>query len=602
MIPKRSRDFINAIALIVAIAISAGVPALYGLDGAMDTSAMVALRTRLNAARAGRLIYANERTWRYQAIRLAELIENTDPESPPIHQRLIDANGRTVLEEPGHVPWPAFERRVPIVVVGQTVAVLEARTSLWPLLKETAVVACIAGLLGFGAWIAMRLLPLRALDRAMTELVEQDTRTRIAVHEADLLREQKRAAAEANNAKSGFLAMMSHEIRTPMNAVLGLAGSLLDEDLSPARRVVVEAIRDSGDDLLRILNDILDFSKLDANKMTFEDMPFAPAALTNGVVSIMNTRAAAKGLAIVAEIDALLPAGLLGDAGRIRQVLINLISNAIKFTPSGQVTVQARCLSRDPAAACVEWLVRDTGIGIAEDRIGSLFNEFVQADNSISRRFGGTGLGLAISKRLVAQMDGTIEVVSVLGSGTTFRVHLSLPLAEQPSEPASRQTSVVAAFRAGVKRFGRTPRVLFAEDNPTNQFVARQLLKDLDIQIDMVGDGQEAVNAVAHFPYDVICMDVQMPEMDGLQATRLIRARADRQAGIPIIALTANAFPEDVRACFAAGMNQFVAKPVSREALVTALMRALFAEAETPPDAARRDVQDLAVSASMHEA
>jgi signal transduction histidine kinase/ActR/RegA family two-component response regulator len=585
MIPQRSREFINAAALIVAVTIGVGAPAGLALDGRIDEVATLSLRTRLNAARVGKFIYSNEQTWRFQAVRLAELIENTDPTSRPIHQRLLDATGRVVVEEEGIVPWPPFELSVPVVVGDQTVAVLEASTSARPLLIETAIVAVIASLIGFGAWIAVRLLPLRALDAAMTELIEQNTLTQAAIHEADLLREKERAAAEANKAKSGFLAMMSHEIRTPMNAVLGLAGSLLDGDLPPAQREVVEAIRDSGDDLLRILNDILDFSKLDASKMTFEAAAFAPAALTNSVVSILSSRATAKRLRIVAETDPALPNGVLGDAGRIRQVLVNLVSNAIKFTPSGQVTVATRCLASDASSATIEWVVSDSGIGIAADRIASLFSEFTQADNSITRRFGGTGLGLAISKRLVTQMDGTIDVESTPGHGTTFRVRLILPIALAPTEQPRQRTSVVTVFQDAVKRFGRTPRVLFAEDNPTNQFVARQLLKDLDIQIDMVGDGLEAVDQASRFAYDVICMDVQMPEMDGLEATRLIRALCQPFASVPIIALTANAFPEDVRACLAAGMNQFVAKPVSRETLLNALMQALSETTAAGPQA-----------------
>ena len=584
MIPQRSREFINAAALLVAMTIAVGAPAAMALDGSIGEVAALSLRTRLNAARVGKFIYSNERTWRFQAVRLAELIENTDPMSRPIRQRLLDAAGRVVVEEDGVVAWPAFELSVPIVVGGQTSAVLEASTSARPILIETAVVALVAGVIGFGAWIAVRLLPLRALDAAMTELIEQNTRTQLAIHEAELLREKERAAAEANKAKSGFLAMMSHEIRTPMNAVLGLAGSLLDGELPPAQRDVVEAIRDSGDDLLRILNDILDFSKLDANKMTFEAAAFAPAALTNGVISILSSRATAKGLRIVADTDTALPNGLLGDAGRIRQVLINLVSNAIKFTPSGHVTVTTRCLTSDAGSATVEWAVSDSGIGIAADRIASLFNEFTQADNSITRRFGGTGLGLAISKRLVTQMNGTIDVESKAGHGTTFRVRLTLPVAQPPSEQPQSRAHVVTVFQDAVKRFGRTPRVLFAEDNPTNQFVARQLLKGLDIQVDMVGDGLEAVDQASHFAYDVICMDVQMPEMDGLEATRLIRGLRQPFASVPIIALTANAFPEDVRTCLAAGMNQFVAKPVSRETLLNALMQALFETTAAQPE------------------
>jgi CheY-like chemotaxis protein len=363
--------------------------------------------------------------------------------------------------------------------------------------------------------------------------------------------------------------------------------------------------RDPGDDLLRITNNILDSSKLDADNMTFEQASFSPAALTNGVIGILGDRAMAKGLRLVVETDPALPAGVLGDVGRIRQVLINLVSNAIKFTPAaqvpngqvpegqvpsgqvpnGQVKVIARCIAIAAGLASIEWAVSDTGIGIAPDRIGSLFSEFMQADNSISRRFGGTGLGLAISKRLVTQMDGSINVESSPGLGTTFRVRLAFPLAEQPSEHKPRGTGAVAAFQAAVKQLGRTPRVLFAEDNSTNQFLARQLLKDLDLRLDMVGDGLEAVDAASRFVYDAICMDVQMPELDGLAATRQIRSLGGRLATIPIIALTANAFQEDMDLCFAAGMSQFVSKPVNRETLVAALTRALTenTEAETSP-------------------
>ena len=592
MIENRSRRIISAIALIVAYMIAFGIPAGYAVIRGFDEVAMLSLRTRLNAARVGKYIYANERIWRYQAVRLLPLIENPDVTVNLIQQRLMTPDDIVLLEDGGLAPgsswWPLFEVRVPVEVRGQTVAILEAATSQRPLLVETAIVGVIASLIGFGAWIAVRLLPLRALDRAMIELVEQNTTIQAATHEADLLRERERAAARANKAKSGFLAMMSHEIRTPMNAVLGLTGTLLDNDLSVSQRVVVTAIRDSGDNLLRIRNVILDFSKLDASKMTLEDTPFIPAVLTNSVASILGTRAAAKGLRIVATADPMLPGGLLGDAGRIRQVLVNLVSNAVKFTAAGQVAIVARCLTHDAASAAVEWEVSDTGIGIEADRIGTLFSEFTQADNSISRRFGGTGLGLAISKRLIDQMGGTIAVESTPGVGTIFRVRLTLPVVERPLEEPARQTSEVRAFTAALGQLGRTARILFAEDNPTNQFVARELLKDLDVQVDMVGDGLEAVDAASRFTYDVICMDLQMPEMDGLAATRLIRARGGKLATIPIIALTANAFPEDVRACLDAGMNQFVAKPVSREVLLGALRRALFGEttvAVQEPDA-----------------
>jgi signal transduction histidine kinase/CheY-like chemotaxis protein/HPt (histidine-containing phosphotransfer) domain-containing protein len=383
------------------------------------------------------------------------------------------------------------------------------------------------------------------------------------------------AARAASAAKSSFLAMMSHEIRTPMNGVLGLAGTLLDDDLTPPQRKVVRAIRDSGDDLLRILNDILDFSKLDASKMTFEDVPFSPATLADSVVSILGVRATAKGLRVVASIGAGVPLCVMGDAGRIRQVLINLVSNAIKFTAAGQITVVVNCISHEDAAAIVEWTVRDTGIGIATERIGNLFGEFVQADNSISRRFGGTGLGLAICKRLIDQMGGSISVDATQGEGSVFRFRLKLPIVAAPADQPKPMPDQAVAWTSMRTALGRSPRVLFAEDNSTNQFVARQMLKHLDVHLDMVANGAEAVEATSRFTYDVIFMDMQMPEMDGVAAARMIRSRGGSLATVPIIALTANALPEDRKSCFDAGMDQFLTKPVHREELLTVLLTAL---------------------------
>jgi signal transduction histidine kinase/HPt (histidine-containing phosphotransfer) domain-containing protein len=429
--------------------------------------------------------------------------------------------------------------------------------------------AILIAALAIGRWWRQQ----QMLSRARAEYA--DVARARAVAEADLAHERERHAEDASRAKSGFLAMMSHEIRTPLNAVLGLAGSLLDASLPAAQRDVVKAIRDSGDSLLRILNDILDYSKLDAGRMTFEAAPFSPATLTQNAISILGPRARAKGLTIVAEADPALPAGLLGDAGRIRQVLLNLVSNAVKFTDAGAVTIRARCLGRDGDAVTVEWSVQDTGIGVAPDRIGSLFGEFVQADSSISRRFGGSGLGLAISKQLTEQMGGTIGVESIAGAGSVFRMRLTLPIAEAPAKAAPEPADTTLALQTRLRMLGRPLRILFAEDNPTNQFVALQMLKAMPVQVDVVGDGLEAVDAAVRLAYDVIFMDMRMPEMDGLAATRLIRQRGGTLAHVPIVALTANAFPEDVKACFDAGMNQFVTKPVSKDVLFNAILRAL---------------------------
>jgi hypothetical protein len=382
------------------------------------------------------------------------------------------------------------------------------------------------------------------------------------------------AAETANAAKSTFLAMMSHEIRTPMNAVLGLATTLLETSLDTEQRRFVLAIHNAGDSLLEILNDILDFSKLESGQLSLEQIAFSADALVQNTLSIIGPRAAAKQLTIRTVGDTATPPAMIGDAGRIRQILLNLVSNAVKFTAAGEIVVSTQCVSRDNRQTTIEWTVSDTGIGIAKEKIGSLFVNFVQADNSISRRFGGSGLGLAISKRLVEQMGGEIKVASTLGQGSTFSFRLTLPVAEQGVAPEQNDQAAYAALAARIGAFGRPLRVLIVDDNPTNRLVAARMLKDFEIQTDTACDGAEAVTAANRFHFDLILMDVRMPEMDGLQATRVIRSRGERPA-VPIIAFTANAFPEDIAACREAGMNDFVVKPARKKAMVEAILRAL---------------------------
>jgi hypothetical protein len=373
--------------------------------------------------------------------------------------------------------------------------------------------------------------------------------------------------------------MMSHEIRTPMNAVLGLASSLLDEHLEDDQRKTVRAIHEAGDGLLSILNDILDFSKLESGHLSLEAIAFFPGALLHDAVSIVRPRASAKGLVIRAVEESVLPPTLMGDAGRIRQILLNLLSNAVKFTQVGEVLISVRCLRRDEASATLEWSVSDTGMGIPQDRIKDLFTDFMQADSSISRRFGGSGLGLAICKRLVEQMGGEISVISVPGQGSTFRVSLTLPIAEQAARGQRDDHDHEGDFAKVIAALERPLRVLITDDDATNRLVTIKMLKDFDVQANMACNGIEAVEAVSRLPYDVILMDMRMPEMDGLQATRTIRARGGRLATIPIIAFTANAFAEDMQACRQAGMNDFVAKPVRKKVLIKTIVRVLASAA-----------------------
>ena len=397
-------------------------------------------------------------------------------------------------------------------------------------------------------------------------------------------------AEAANQAKSGFLAVMSHEIRTPLNGVLGLASTLLETRLDPEQHQAVATIRDSGENLQRILNDILDLSKLEAGRLEFEAIDFAPAALVDAVASTVGANAKNKGLAVKVEVDPNLPSALRGDVARIRQVLLNLASNAVKFTEHGVVTIAVACTSREGDLATVEWRVSDSGIGIAPDRIGRLFSDFAQVDVSINRRFGGTGLGLAISRRIVEQMGGTIGATSRVGEGATFTFSLTLPSSDKVVRDQRTDRAGAADLKARIATLDRPLRVLIAEDDATSRMVVQRMLREFNVETRIAPDGVQAVQAASEADYDLVLMDVRMPNMNGLAATRAIRAFGGRFASLPIIALTANAFAEDVALCRDAGMSDFLAKPLRKPAMVAAMLRALGRAPATSADSAPVDI------------
>ena len=414
-----------------------------------------------------------------------------------------------------------------------------------------------------GGWVATH--------EDITETKRAEAERAQAIAEAEHFHARELAAEAANKAKSSFLAVMSHEIRTPMNAVIGLSSVLLDTRLDDEQRHIAETIHESSNNLHALLNDILDVSKLDAGKIEFEAAPFSLRAVIDNVASIVEASATKKGLPLRCSIDDAMPAALIGDQTRIRQVVLNLMTNAIKFSDKGRVEIATRCLERQGGSITFECSVRDSGIGIAPEQLGKLFGDFTQADSSISRRFGGTGLGLAICKRIINQMGGEITVESAIGAGTVFSFTLTLPVANESDLGVTDATVDKDDFADLLAKLDKPLRVLLAEDNPTNQLVFTKLMQNFNVAVTIAENGREAVEQAAHRRFDIVFMDMRMPEMDGLEAARAIRAIGGAWARIPMIALTANAFADDVKACRDAGMDEFISKPMRKKVLIEKL-------------------------------
>ncbi|MES2629881.1 MAG: ATP-binding protein [Bacteroidota bacterium] len=469
------------------------------------------------------------------------------------------------LKKKKNIPLPTiFWLFMAFILLCGLTHIVDAAMFWFPYYRVNALFRFVTGIVSWVTVISLVKVFPEAIKLKTSADFEKELEERKKIEEQLLA--AKEMAERSEKAKEQFLANMSHEIRTPMNAIIGFAQLLDGTKLSEEQQEYVHVIEKAGNNLIVVINDILDLAKIEAGKMQFESTPLDIPEQLSGLRSLFAVKAEEKGLELKVETDPAIPEGLLGDGSRLSQILINLVSNAIKFTPSGSVKIRAELLDEQLSQAWVKFSVTDSGIGISEDRHEAIFKRFTQAADHTSGKYGGTGLGLTIVKHMVELQHGTVEVSSAPGQGSVFSVILPFP------KPATIGMNIEPRTAEGIGTHDLSElRVLVVEDNEVNRKLMQILLREWGVCTDFARNGIEAISKVQDEVYDLVFMDIQMPEMGGYQATRIIRKRLGLNT--PIIALSAHAMAEETEKSRLAGMDGFIAKPFRKEDIYDMIVR-----------------------------